>query len=474
MADDNEALKWAHDAFRGNELQNRYDLYRRYAAGDQDLTRVTPKYASVFGTMFQGFAYNRCNTVIDAIADRLQVERFNVEHGTDVEETAGDLWRRNRMDARAGEVHKAAFRDGDAYLVVWPESGTAMPNGKPFPEMWPQGVNTRVRVRYNVERPGLIDLAAKVITLLDGRQQMNLYFPDRIEKWVSQSKTKTLAPTSMDRYLVQGEPWPVRNEWGTVPVFHFANNAGTGELGRSELADVLDMQDSLNTSVANLLVAGELTAFTIKVLFGLDANDPATQEMLSRVEVGRAKMITLPTAPGEQKPSIDEFTSEDLMQLIATIELFDKLIARVSRVPVHHLQMTGDFPSGTALRLAEGPFTSKLEDRQTAFGNVWEDAMHLALRMTGVTDPGMLTTVWKSAAPVSDEDTAALALQWTAIGIPLETVLRDLMGKDEEEIAQIMADKDADAQRQQQFDAALTGIGGAADSGQNQDNAVSG
>ena len=450
MADEQDPLRWATDAFKDKRLTDRYDLYRRYAAGDQDLRFATPKYATTFGTLFREFGYNRCATVVDAHADRLQVERFTVEHdsgGLQGSETAGDLWRRNRMDGRAGEVHKAALRDGDAYLIVWPETGTAMGESAAFPQFWPQRAD-QIRVRYDDEQPGLIVMAAKTWTLGDGRRRLNVYYPDRTEKYVTPTRASTVRAEAFVRFEAPGEPWPVDNPWGTVPVFHFANNADTGAYGTSELRDVIPLQDGLNKALTDLLLACELAGFPQKVILGLDSADPTVAEGLRRLEAGLNKMFTIPFAADGEKPSIAEFTAVNLPQLIAVVELFDKLISRVSRVPIHYLQMSGDFPSGRAVRTAEAPFVSKIEDRQISFGNVWEDAMHLALRMAGLSDPGMLTTVWKPAAPLSAEDTADLALQWNAIGIPLETIMRAVMGFDEEEIEAVTTALDAAAERQ--------------------------
>ncbi len=461
MADDQEALKWATSVFRDNTVANRYALYGRYARGDQYLQFATPKYAATFGTLMREFSYNRCAAVIDFFADRLQVERFTAE-ADGASETAGDLWRRNRMDARAGEVHKAALRDGDAYVIVWPETGTANGDQGAFPQFWPQK-SSEIRVRYDDEEPGKITMAVKTWLLSDKRRRLNLYFPDRIEKYITKGRSEAVTPTALMRYQAPNDAdWPVQNPWGTVPVFHFANNADTGAYGTSELRDVIPLQDGLNKVLTDLILASELTAYAIKVLLGFDAQDPNVMEAAARIETGRSKMLVVPPGPAGEKPTIDEFSAENLMQIISSVELFDKLISRVSKVPVHHLQMTGDFPSGRAMRTAEGPSTSKSEDQQTNFGNDWEDAMHLALRQMGIADPGMLTTVWKPASPLSKEDALDVALQQSAIGIPFEQIVREL-GYDEEEIKAMLAEKDAAVDRQMQMDVALTGVGGGND-----------
>jgi hypothetical protein len=53
----------------------------------------------------------------------------------------------------------------------------------------------------------------------------------------------------------------VPNPYGVVPVFHFANNADLGMTGRSELEAAMPVQDGLNKSVLDMLVAMEFSAY---------------------------------------------------------------------------------------------------------------------------------------------------------------------------------------------------------------------
>jgi hypothetical protein len=465
-----DALRWAAAAFADTKIRSRYALYRTYSEGLQPVAYATAKYAQVFSRLFAAFAYNRCNTVVDAHADRLHVERFDVGQDDDLSTLAGDIWARNRMDKVAGEVHKDAFLCGDAYVIVWPDAQPGNGATAPFPTIWPQPPEA-VRVRYDQEeRPGRITLAARTwVDELSGQRHLNLYYADRLEKYVTTAKSAPLpaTPSSYIPYLPGGEPWPVPNPWDTVPVFHFGNNAGTGRLGISELRDVLPLQDSLNKTVTDLLLATELVGFPQKVILGLDSGDAQVREGLMRLETGMNKIFTIPVAPGGVAPSINEFTAGNLLQVVSVAEYFDKTISRVSRVPIHYLQMSGDFPSGVALRTAETPFVNKIEDRQIAFGNIWEDVVALGLRQTGVAVIDELETIWKPAAPLSDEEQWGLALQKAAVGLPFDQILREL-GYDEDAITAMVTEKD---RRAALFDATLTGVGSAAADTQDQEEA---
>ena len=50
-----------------------YALYRAYYDGQHRLAFATDKFRDAFGTILRSFADNLCPTVVDAVADRLEV-----------------------------------------------------------------------------------------------------------------------------------------------------------------------------------------------------------------------------------------------------------------------------------------------------------------------------------------------------------------------------------------------------------------
>ena len=78
---------------------------------------------------------------------------------------------------RAGEIHKEALKNGDAYAIVWFD-----PNGEVT--IYPQRAGN-VRRQYDEEQPGRILWAAKYWRTTDKRTRLNLFYPDRIERYVT-------------------------------------------------------------------------------------------------------------------------------------------------------------------------------------------------------------------------------------------------------------------------------------------------
>ena len=122
---------------------SRYAKPTRYYDGDHDLAFATEKFENAFGTLFREFALNLCPVVCDAVRDKLHVAGFSADslgghrvtelqslrNGPDPENSVDSvnsatrrIWHANRMAVRAGEVHKEALKNGDAYAIVWPDA----------------------------------------------------------------------------------------------------------------------------------------------------------------------------------------------------------------------------------------------------------------------------------------------------------------------------------------------------------------
>src|SRR6476469_887813 len=155
----NQHISQAIEQFRASAA--RYAKTERYYRGDHDLAFATEKFANTFGQLFREFSMNLCPAICDAVRDKLRVTGFGINAGPpaapahDAEgmsyaftrdntlldggsgltgsslETAitpkgvtltrsiDHIWCRNRMQQRAGEIHKEALKNGDAYAIVW-------------------------------------------------------------------------------------------------------------------------------------------------------------------------------------------------------------------------------------------------------------------------------------------------------------------------------------------------------------------
>lgn len=411
-----------------------YQLYARYYAGDHALSFATEKMRNAFGALFRAFSLNYCAKVVRATKNRLILTGFSVEDGGDDATDAWGIWKANRMDQQAGYVHQAALLYGDGYVIVWPGA-----DGQPV--LYPNDGDV-MTVAYDSENPGVILWAAKrwVADLKSKKVRLNMYYPDRIEKYISRSSIDTASDRaeSYDVFEAPGEPWPLSNPYGAVPVFHFANDAPVGKFGRSELVDVIPIQNALNKEVMDLLVNSEFSALPQRVMTGIEADvDPDTGKPKAPFFATPGGVWTI----GDPDAKGFEFTAGNVDQFLKPKESLLRDIAAVSDTPMHFLiPPSGEWPSGESLKTAESEFLAKVLDRQIAFGNRWEDVLAFALRVASIDSDARLSALWKDPAPHSEADQANVAVLKSQVGVSNQQLQREL-GYSEEEIEHMAAEK---------------------------------
>ena len=417
-----EHLEEAIHNFRAG--RGRYAKNERYYAGDHDLAFATDKFQTTFGSLFREFALNLCPAICDAVRDKLKITGFSVDDGgTDgeaeaVKRAARRIWHENKMTLRAGEVHKEALKNGDAYVIVWPAadgSAAIFPNRA-----------ASCAVVYDEESPGQIVRAAKHWRTPDKRTRVNLFYPDRIEKFITARPGDSSMPDAKE-FVPFGETNEDRsvipNLYGIVPVFHFANNADTGMPGHSELAAAMPVQDGLNKSVLDMLVAMEYSAFRQRWAAGIEVEiDEASGQPVSPFKFGPGYLWAAP----DKDARFGDFHAADLEQFLKVKDSFRIDMASVSGTPLHYfMQNTRGIASGEALRKTETRFSAKVRDRQESFGQVWADVMSFALRASGIAEDARLLTLWEDPAPAGEREMLENILLKKEIGISVEQALTE-------------------------------------------------
>ncbi|MEQ1762224.1 MAG: phage portal protein [Pyrinomonadaceae bacterium] len=383
---------------------------------------------------------NLCPAIVDAVRDKLKIEGFGIEeklatnstnntnaenrtteNTESTERKAERIWRTNRMAIRAGEVHKEALKNGDAYVIVWPGADGRV-------QIVPQSAEA-CTVHYDEDEPGRIAWAAKCWSGADRRTRLNLFYPDRIERYVSKGQGDFLPDAKSfvgyvdtPQALQAGTPAVQSNPYGVVPVFHFANNADIGSFGRSELDDAMAVQDGLNKSVLDMLVAMEVCSFRQRWIAGIEIRtDPESGKDIPPFKTSVENVWMTENTEAR----FGEFGASDLEQFLKVKDGFRIDMASVTGTPLYYLmpQIRG-FPSGESLRRAETRFLAKVRDRQEQFGAVWEDVMSFALRLAGHPDVS-LTTQWEDPSPVNERDVLENLRIKRDLGVSPEQILRE-------------------------------------------------
>jgi hypothetical protein len=455
----------------------RYDKPERYYRGDHDLSFATEKFENAFGSLFREFALNLCPAIVDAVRDKLKITGFSLGPQAplpasvvpDADNTTANnnstlesrptktllpflpispspalptspstihaaldsIWFANRLDLTAEEIHLEALKLGDAYAIVWPDSNGGV-------TIYPQRA-ANCTVIYGDEIPGQMRFAAKYWRASGGRVRLNLLYPDRIEKYISRNKSDLSLPDLREFLPVgdrsgfvsdylsgdrdAGESSTVPNPYGMIPLFHFSNTCEIGTFGKSELTQAIPIQNGLNKSVLDMLVAMEFSAFRQRWVTGIEVEyDPNTGEAIPPFKVGCDRLWTA-TNP---QVNFGDFNTTDLDQFLKVKDSFRVDMASVTGTPLHYfLQNIRGFASGEALGRSEARFLAKVRDRQRAFGQTWAACLSFALHVAGLAPGILLRPQWEDPAPMAQREFLENLILKKKLGISTQQALQE-------------------------------------------------
>lgn len=416
--------------------QQRYAEYRAYYDGDHQsqMTKRTAQFLSAKSGI--DFRANYCDLVVDAMASKLAVTGF----------AAGDVqsaqlwewWQAARMDSTQGDVHTATVRDGDAYVITEWNNDAQRPM---FTLELAYDGSEGVKMHYSGDRRGLPVCASKRWQIRDDDiknagyvRRMNVYFPDRIEKYVSDQRAFEGAWTP---YRDGGE-WPV---WWTttgteageplgIPVVHFKHKASGYNYGLSRLDDVVPLQNAVNKVLLDILGSADTDAFPILYTFGDD---------FGSLTLGPGAHIYSEKADA----SIGRLGGGDLSQLLAAYSMLVMEIARTSNTPLSRFQISGQVSAEGTLKQQEAALIEEAETLQIALGNAWEDVLLMGRKLHNAFGPGgmdetqLISTQWKPAAARDETTMMQRGLLLKEADVPHVIVWRR-MGLTDEEIAEAL------------------------------------
>lgn len=447
------------------------ETFEAYYDGHQPLAFASQKFRDAFGSRFREFSSNFMSLVVDAPAERVEVQGFRFRDA----EGDADIWRRiwqeNDLDAGSQLAHTEALMKGVAYAIVEPS-----PDGTPV---------------VTVEDPldCVVETAAKDRTQRvaalkrwvddEGHLVAYLHLPDAVFKYRSVARVTTvttelpagdlpLEPSSVrwTRLEVPDEPWPLPNPLGVVPVVPLPNRprlsgrswSVTGVPvhldGRSEIAGVMSNQDAINKYRADALVASEFAAFRQRWAIGIDIPvDPETGRPIEPFKPAVDRLWTFPRPdpedPNQAFPQVGEFAATDLLPYKLMIETEVGHISSISRIPYHFFlgQPQAIPPSGESLKSSEAGLVRKVGRIALHLGEGWEEVMRLCLLAMGDARGRIRSaeTIWRDPETQNEAvRTDAVLKQFQAGVIDLESA-QEQLGYSPEQVRQMRDRREAQA-----------------------------
>jgi hypothetical protein len=409
-----------------------YELYNGWYCGELGSPKLTGRMKAYLER--DGFIYreNFCKTVVQALIQCLELSAVTSD---DEALTAwlAEVWEANEVDQLQGLVHTKTATLGDGYIVVdWtPKLARDDFPGLPRYTFNPPGLHRPI-----YDEHGDMILDAKCWP--EGKtRRLNLYFPDRIEKWVTASTDAGAQDSIWESYSDPsdvereeaggGERWPMpwvdaAGEPLGIPVFHMRNDP-LGDFGWSELEDVIPQMIGVLKQRLDLFEvldyqgAGQAWATGVGT-----AAAPATF---------LASSGTVWTTPSETA-RFGRFDPADPTGTLEAIEQSMRLLAARSQTPLGQLRSSAQQPSAESNRSEHAPLYRKASDREVSYGGTWVMAARMAVKLHKLHVPDFavperfkLEAQWK--APDSNDpigDLTALEAK-KRLGVSTDTLLTE-------------------------------------------------
>jgi hypothetical protein len=428
-----EYLRGYHQSER-----SQLSLIRRYWKGAQNLPILVPPDAPREMKVLARIArVNVCKIVVDSLAQSLFVDGIRLDAKDDgTSSKIWQAWQANKLDARQTPIHRAAHAYGTAYTIVLP--------GDPYPVI--RGVSPRKLTAVYTDDDS--DWPAYALERCDPRGTSWKLYDDTFVYTIA--RPSTVKSNSNALQFIRSEV----HDAGVVPIVRYLDEAdldddddieldqtifwpGMRVPMRGQIAPLMSLQDQIDTTTFDLLVAQHWGAFRQRYVIGWTAPSEA-----ALIKASMARMMTFKDPPveaggeeGEGGIKVGEFGQTDLGGYIDSREASLKHAATLSQTPVHELVGELVNLSADALAAAEQGRDRKIEERKNGLGESHEQTLWLTGKYQNVDVPLDAEVIWRDTSARSFAATVdGLGKLVTMLGIPPEMLWERVPGVTQQDV----------------------------------------
>lgn len=405
--------------------QDRLDRIAAYVRGDHSSVYVPRSARDEYRWLLERAKVNMLRLVVTVVAQNLYVDGYRP---TGVAENASswESWQANRMDARQHGIHRAALKYGISYATVLP--------GEPTPVITPMSPR-RMTAFYSDPVNDEWPLFAVEVTSEKAKGEDGRLVARRLVRLYDDTSTYRFSGDAEGRRLEAGRVDD--HEMGVCPVVRYLNeiDLDEGEAVAGEVEPLIHLQDQINSTTFNLLMAQQYAAFRQRWVTGMA---PELDSEGRPIEPFRAGVDRLFMAV-DSDTKFGEFGETSLEGYLKSREESIREMATISQTPPYYLLGQMANLSAESLVAARDGLDRKVEERKSSFGESHEQILRLAGLASG--NKG----AWQDeAAQVVWRDTSSRALAATVdalgklsqmLGVPQQELWERIPGVTQTDVA---------------------------------------
>lgn len=382
-------------------------------SGNHPLPAVDASNSDLYKRFQRMSQTNLLQQVVNAVSSRMAVEGIRMGDPS-ADEDAWAIWQASAMDAQQSMLIDVALYAGLGYISVWPDKES--PTGiRMAPEHPAEVVHEMV--------PGSLHKRAAALKVyedaIEGNWVATLYLPDSVTTWRSTGMWG--AWSGWER--TAGESY--ENPFGEVPMIPLLNKPTLLGGWSSEMHDGIPIQERINQTLLNMLVAQEAVAFPQRWATGLELEKDAQGNAKRPFKSGPDSLWV----SEDESVKFGQFPESSFDGYLGILAHEVESLSAVTSTPTFTLSARLSVPpSAEALTAMESSLVKKVEDRQRVYGEGFEDAFRLAFKMLGDERANAMDAevIWKDPSIKSDAAVADFVVKAASVGVPQEALWEKL------------------------------------------------
>jgi len=373
------------------------DLYD----GGVNATMMTGESRQLFRRLMKEARTNWCELVVNAVAERLAVQGFSFGD-PDIDALVWDIWQASAMDADGEMVQTDALVCANCPTSVWPDDDSPM-GVTIYPE---HPMQTVLLYAPGQRRRPVAAFKSVLDTLTLGN--------------VADTEHEVLiTPDAAVTWLGSREPVYQENSTGSVPYVDVVPAPRTIGPPRSELHAAATIQQRINTTIYNRLVATDFGAFRQITATGVKLRQ-ADGTLAPPFNVGADRLL----GSENENAKIGVIPESNLSGYLDAVKEDVAALAAITQTPPHYLLGQIVNASGDALKAAESGLVSKVQRRAAHIGEAWEEVARLALGFIG--NPGAVNfsaqVIWRDFETRSEAVVVDALSKMAQLGVPRDVL----------------------------------------------------